>query len=245
QIQELEATLYNALQQDKVIKYGEPLDELQRDELRTAVEKLRRQMLRKSREYDCQILQERMELLHQAHQRIRDLEDKTEIQRRQIKDLEEKVVCQLGDLVSIMTSPTLKARQCELMAPLPPSQSALSRPQQKNRGSHHGRRRARRNKSRGRLASLSRPTLWPTRSPAETRRLVLQRRGAFESKTMNFDALSVGQRGSAPRGPRNGRPVEGGDQEPAVTTTRAPAVEGPQRAGEERRFLGRDQNQRW
>uniref|UniRef100_A0A8C4NUJ6 Janus kinase and microtubule interacting protein 2 n=1 Tax=Dicentrarchus labrax TaxID=13489 RepID=A0A8C4NUJ6_DICLA len=51
-----------------VIKYGEPLDELQKDELRTAVEKLRRQMLRKSREYDCQILQERMELLHQAHQ---------------------------------------------------------------------------------------------------------------------------------------------------------------------------------
>ncbi|XP_056140440.1 janus kinase and microtubule-interacting protein 2 isoform X2 [Lampris incognitus] len=90
QIQELEATLYNALQQDKVIKYGEPLDELQRDELRAAVEKLRRQMLRKSREYDCQILQERMELLHQAHQRIRDLEDKTDIQRRQIKDLEEK-----------------------------------------------------------------------------------------------------------------------------------------------------------
>uniref|UniRef100_A0A674MIY5 Janus kinase and microtubule interacting protein 2 n=1 Tax=Takifugu rubripes TaxID=31033 RepID=A0A674MIY5_TAKRU len=83
QIQELEATLYNALQQDKVIA-------LQKDELRTAVEKLRRQMLRKSREYDCQILQERMELLHQAHQRIRDLEDKTEIQRRQIKDLEEK-----------------------------------------------------------------------------------------------------------------------------------------------------------
>uniref|UniRef100_A0A8C5BHN0 Janus kinase and microtubule-interacting protein C-terminal domain-containing protein n=1 Tax=Gadus morhua TaxID=8049 RepID=A0A8C5BHN0_GADMO len=90
QIQELEATLYNALQQDKVIKYGEPLDELQKDELRTSVEKLRRQMLRKSREYDCQILQERMELLHQAHQRIRDLENKTDIQRRQIKDLEEK-----------------------------------------------------------------------------------------------------------------------------------------------------------
>ncbi|KAM6970253.1 janus kinase and microtubule-interacting protein 2 [Aplochiton taeniatus] len=90
QIQELEATLYNALQQDKVIKFGEPLDELQRNEMRTSVEKLRRQMLRKSREYDCQILQERMELLHQAHQRIRDLEDKTDIQRRQIKDLEEK-----------------------------------------------------------------------------------------------------------------------------------------------------------
>ncbi|TTU76952.1 Janus kinase and microtubule-interacting protein 2 [Bagarius yarrelli] len=100
QIQELEATLYNALQQDKVIKYGEPLSELQRDELRMAVDKLRRQMLRKSREYDCQILQERMELLYQAHQRIRDLEDKTDIQRRQIKDLEEKVVYRLVYLVS-------------------------------------------------------------------------------------------------------------------------------------------------
>lgn len=52
----------------QVIKYDEPLNELQKDELRMAVEKLRRQMLRKSREYDCQILQERMELLHQAHQ---------------------------------------------------------------------------------------------------------------------------------------------------------------------------------
>uniref|UniRef100_A0A8C5MCJ5 Janus kinase and microtubule interacting protein 2 n=1 Tax=Leptobrachium leishanense TaxID=445787 RepID=A0A8C5MCJ5_9ANUR len=89
-IQELEATLYNALQQDTVIKFGEMLNDKQQDELRMAVEKLRRQMLRKSREFDCQILQERMELLQQAHQRIRDLEDKTDIQKRQIKDLEEK-----------------------------------------------------------------------------------------------------------------------------------------------------------
>ncbi|XP_069753914.1 janus kinase and microtubule-interacting protein 2 isoform X2 [Narcine bancroftii] len=89
-IQELEATLYNALQQDTVIKLGESLTEKQKDDLRAAVEKLRRQMLRKSREYDCQILQERMELLQQAHQRIRDLEDKTDVQNRQIKDLEEK-----------------------------------------------------------------------------------------------------------------------------------------------------------
>ncbi|KAJ8266829.1 hypothetical protein GJAV_G00135150 [Gymnothorax javanicus] len=36
------------------------------------------------------VLHPRMELLHQAHQRIRDLEDKTDIQKRQIKDLEEK-----------------------------------------------------------------------------------------------------------------------------------------------------------
>ncbi|XP_058852236.1 janus kinase and microtubule-interacting protein 2-like isoform X2 [Acipenser ruthenus] len=90
QIQDLEATLYNALQQDTVIKFGESLSEKQKDELRSAVEKLRRQMLRKSREFDCQILQERMEMLQQAHQRIRDLEDKTDIQKRQIKDLEEK-----------------------------------------------------------------------------------------------------------------------------------------------------------
>ncbi|MEE6479536.1 hypothetical protein FKM82_012280 [Ascaphus truei] len=89
-IQELEATLYNALQQETVIKFGELLNDKQQDELRMAVEKLRRQMLRKSREFDCQILQERMELLQQAHQRIRDLEDKTDIQKRQIKDLEEK-----------------------------------------------------------------------------------------------------------------------------------------------------------
>lgn len=82
--------MYNALQQETVIKFGELLTEKQQEELRTAVEKLRRQMLRKSREYDCQILQERMELLQQAHQRIRDLEDKTDIQKRQIKDLEEK-----------------------------------------------------------------------------------------------------------------------------------------------------------
>ncbi|XP_018107674.1 janus kinase and microtubule-interacting protein 2 isoform X2 [Xenopus laevis] len=95
-IQELEATLYNALQQDTAIKFGELLNDKQQDELRMAVEKLRRQMLRKSREFDGQILQERMELLHQAHQRIRDLEDKTDIQKRQIKDLEEKSARQHG-----------------------------------------------------------------------------------------------------------------------------------------------------
>ncbi|XP_075297614.1 janus kinase and microtubule-interacting protein 2 isoform X2 [Opisthocomus hoazin] len=82
--------LDQAYMQETVIKFGELLTEKQQEELRTAVEKLRRQMLRKSREYDCQILQERMELLQQAHQRIRDLEDKTDIQKRQIKDLEEK-----------------------------------------------------------------------------------------------------------------------------------------------------------
>ncbi|MGH0127880.1 UNVERIFIED_CONTAM: hypothetical protein FKN15_018744 [Acipenser sinensis] len=110
QIQDLEATLYNALQQDTVIKFGESLSEKQKDELRSAVEKLRRQMLRKSREFDCQILQERMEMLQQAHQRIRDLEDKTDIQKRQIKDLEEKKVKHQATITAVINIQSLLHR---------------------------------------------------------------------------------------------------------------------------------------
>ncbi|XP_015200408.1 janus kinase and microtubule-interacting protein 1 isoform X2 [Lepisosteus oculatus] len=91
-IQELEATLYNALQQDPGHRVGESLTERQKEELRIAVEKLRRQILRQSREFDSQILQERTELLQQAQQRIRELEDKIEIQKRQIKEIEEKLL---------------------------------------------------------------------------------------------------------------------------------------------------------
>lgn len=64
----MEATLYNALQQDPGSGVGESLTERQQEELRIAVEKLRRQILRQSREFDSQILQERMELLQQAQQ---------------------------------------------------------------------------------------------------------------------------------------------------------------------------------
>uniref|UniRef100_A0A8C4RRP1 Janus kinase and microtubule interacting protein 1 n=1 Tax=Erpetoichthys calabaricus TaxID=27687 RepID=A0A8C4RRP1_ERPCA len=67
-IQELEATLYNALQQDPSNRVSESLTEKQKEDLRIAVEKLRRQILRQSREFDSQILQERMELLQQAQQ---------------------------------------------------------------------------------------------------------------------------------------------------------------------------------
>ncbi|KFO92202.1 Janus kinase and microtubule-interacting protein 1, partial [Buceros rhinoceros silvestris] len=67
-IQELEATLYNALQQDPGRRASESLTEAQREDLRAAVEKVRRQILRQSREFDSQILQERMELLQQAQQ---------------------------------------------------------------------------------------------------------------------------------------------------------------------------------
>ncbi|XP_055498910.1 janus kinase and microtubule-interacting protein 1-like isoform X2 [Leucoraja erinacea] len=92
QIQELEATLYNTLQQCPGNKVSEALTEKQKEELKVAVEKWRRQVLRQSREYDGQILQERMELLQHAHQRIRELEDKIEIQKRQIKEIEEKLL---------------------------------------------------------------------------------------------------------------------------------------------------------
>ncbi|XP_051784172.1 janus kinase and microtubule-interacting protein 1-like isoform X1 [Erpetoichthys calabaricus] len=91
-IQELEATLYNALQQDPSNRVSESLTEKQKEDLRIAVEKLRRQILRQSREFDSQILQERMELLQQAQQRIRELEDKIELQKRQIKEIEEKLL---------------------------------------------------------------------------------------------------------------------------------------------------------
>ncbi|KAG8591392.1 hypothetical protein GDO81_000158 [Engystomops pustulosus] len=98
-IQELEATLYNALQHEPGRRVSECLNETQREDLRAAVEKLRRQILRQSREFDCQILHERMELLHQAQQRIRELEDRIELQKRQLKEIEEKhSFCGLDDL---------------------------------------------------------------------------------------------------------------------------------------------------
>ncbi|KAM4622221.1 janus kinase and microtubule-interacting protein 1 [Polymixia lowei] len=91
-IEELEATLYSALQQEQPAgrAVAESLTDRQREELRLAVDKLRRQILRQSRQYDSQILQERMELLQQAHQRIRELEDRIDVQKRQIKEIEEK-----------------------------------------------------------------------------------------------------------------------------------------------------------
>ncbi|XP_038600919.1 janus kinase and microtubule-interacting protein 1 isoform X1 [Tachyglossus aculeatus] len=108
-IQDLEATLYTSLQQHQEAPDGgqdgdggrqpverrgrgrpDSLSEAQREDLRAAVDKVRRQILRQSREFDCQVLQERMELLQQAQQRIRELEDKIELQKRQLKEIEEK-----------------------------------------------------------------------------------------------------------------------------------------------------------
>uniref|UniRef100_A0A8C5BRF7 Janus kinase and microtubule interacting protein 1 n=1 Tax=Gadus morhua TaxID=8049 RepID=A0A8C5BRF7_GADMO len=91
-IEELEATLYSALQQEQPggRAVAEALSERQREELRLAVDRLRRQILRQSRQYDSQILQERMEMLQQAHQRIRELENRIDGQKTQIKEIEEK-----------------------------------------------------------------------------------------------------------------------------------------------------------
>ncbi|KAF7667594.1 hypothetical protein LDENG_00053300 [Lucifuga dentata] len=91
-IEELEATLYSALQQEQPAcrAVAESLTDRQREELKLAVDKLRRQILRQSRQFDSQILQERMELLQQAQQRIRELEDRIDMQKRQIKEIEEK-----------------------------------------------------------------------------------------------------------------------------------------------------------
>ncbi|XP_037754017.2 janus kinase and microtubule-interacting protein 1 isoform X7 [Chelonia mydas] len=85
-IQELEATLYNALQQDPGRRASESLNEVQREDLRAAVEKVRRQILRQSREFDSQILHERMELLQQAQQHsLCGLDDTPETRNVDIK----------------------------------------------------------------------------------------------------------------------------------------------------------------
>ncbi|XP_057282583.1 janus kinase and microtubule-interacting protein 1 isoform X3 [Pezoporus wallicus] len=90
--------LDQAYMQDPGRWASESLTEAQREDLRAAVEKVRRQILRQSREFDSQILHERMELLQQAQQRIRELEDKIELQKRQLKEIEEKhSFCGLDD----------------------------------------------------------------------------------------------------------------------------------------------------
>ncbi|XP_067240471.1 janus kinase and microtubule-interacting protein 1 [Chanodichthys erythropterus] len=89
-VQELEATLFSALQQDPDSCVGESLSDRQRAQLAESMEAVRRQILRQSRHADTLVLQQRMELLQSAQQRIRELEDKIDMQRRQIKEIEEK-----------------------------------------------------------------------------------------------------------------------------------------------------------
>ncbi|XP_022424133.1 janus kinase and microtubule-interacting protein 3 isoform X14 [Delphinapterus leucas] len=90
-ILELEAMLYDVLQQEAGAKVAEMLQEEEREKLRVAVEQWKRQVMSELRERDAQILRERMELLQLAQQRIKELEERIEAQKRQIKELEEKL----------------------------------------------------------------------------------------------------------------------------------------------------------
>ncbi|XP_048843774.1 janus kinase and microtubule-interacting protein 3 isoform X6 [Brienomyrus brachyistius] len=89
-ILELEAMLFDALQQEAGAKVSELLSEDEQETLRRSVEQWKRQVMSELRERDAQILRERMELLHHAQQRIKELEEWIEAQKRQIKELEEK-----------------------------------------------------------------------------------------------------------------------------------------------------------
>ncbi|XP_056650873.1 janus kinase and microtubule-interacting protein 3 isoform X5 [Monodelphis domestica] len=89
-ILELEAMLYDALQQEAGAKMAGILSEDERDKLKVAVEQWKRQVMSELRERDAQILRERMELIQHAQQRIKELEERIEAQKRQIKELEEK-----------------------------------------------------------------------------------------------------------------------------------------------------------
>ncbi|KAM4669587.1 janus kinase and microtubule-interacting protein 3 isoform 10-T10 [Amazona ochrocephala] len=90
QILELEAMLYDALQQEAGAKISELLSEEEKEKLKSAVEQWKRQVMSELRERDAQILRERMELIQHAQQRIKELEERIEAQKRQIKELEEK-----------------------------------------------------------------------------------------------------------------------------------------------------------
>ncbi|XP_053306879.1 janus kinase and microtubule-interacting protein 3 isoform X11 [Spea bombifrons] len=90
-ILELEAMLYDILQQEAGAKMSQILSEEERDKLKCAVEQWKRQVMSELRERDAQILRERMELIQHAQQRIKELEERIEFQKRQIKELEEKV----------------------------------------------------------------------------------------------------------------------------------------------------------
>uniref|UniRef100_A0A672KJB2 Janus kinase and microtubule interacting protein 1 n=1 Tax=Sinocyclocheilus grahami TaxID=75366 RepID=A0A672KJB2_SINGR len=78
-VQELEATLYAALQQDPDSCVGESLSDRQRAKLAESMDAVRRQILRQSRHSSKYLFL------------IRELEDKIDMQRRQIKEIEEKV----------------------------------------------------------------------------------------------------------------------------------------------------------
>ncbi|XP_013913176.1 PREDICTED: janus kinase and microtubule-interacting protein 3 isoform X3 [Thamnophis sirtalis] len=114
-ILELEAMLYDALQQEAGAKMSEILSEEEREKLKNAVEQWKRQVMSELRERDSQILRERMEHIQHAQQRIKELEERIEAQKRQIKELEEKLSF-FGPSVSIQRQePREKTRNVYLL----------------------------------------------------------------------------------------------------------------------------------
>ncbi|XP_064819899.1 janus kinase and microtubule-interacting protein 3-like isoform X9 [Oncorhynchus masou masou] len=89
-ILELEAMLFDTLQQDAGAKISEMLSDDERETLRRAVEQWKRGVMMELRERDSQILRERMDMLQHSQQRIKELEEWIAAQKRQIKELEEK-----------------------------------------------------------------------------------------------------------------------------------------------------------
>ncbi|XP_036844538.1 janus kinase and microtubule-interacting protein 3 isoform X6 [Oncorhynchus mykiss] len=89
-ILELEAMLFDTLQQDAGAKMSEMLSDDERETLRRAVEQWKRGVMMELRERDSQILRERMDMLQHSQQRIKELEEWIAAQKRQIKELEEK-----------------------------------------------------------------------------------------------------------------------------------------------------------
>ncbi|XP_041671695.1 janus kinase and microtubule-interacting protein 3 isoform X1 [Cheilinus undulatus] len=94
-ILELEAMLFDALQQEEGLKMeaghlSETLSDSEREELRKAMDQWKRTVMFELRERDAQILRDRMEILQLTQQRNKELEEFIEAQKRQIKELEEK-----------------------------------------------------------------------------------------------------------------------------------------------------------
>ncbi|XP_032550383.1 janus kinase and microtubule-interacting protein 3 isoform X14 [Chiroxiphia lanceolata] len=126
QILELEAMLYDALQQEAGAKISELLSEEEKEKLKSAVEQWKRQVMSELRERDAQILRERMELIQHAQQRIKELEERIEGQKRQIKELEEKPTERATAAPAVIPRKTALLPETETETlPFPPPQISL------------------------------------------------------------------------------------------------------------------------
>ncbi|XP_034842278.1 janus kinase and microtubule-interacting protein 3 [Mirounga leonina] len=92
-ILELEAMLYDALQQEAGAKVAEILSEEEREKLKVAVEQWKRRAVSSRRERTARlpVTRSREDFPPLTLQRIKELEERIEGQKRQIKELEEKL----------------------------------------------------------------------------------------------------------------------------------------------------------